>query len=71
MTATSGVRRKFSWRRFSFSSMWWSFLFHVRCLWRHNWTSYSCFQTSVLAKFVDTICIFFHTYCPYFMRHCT
>jgi len=34
--------------RGSFSGIWWSFLFRVRCLWRHNWTSYSCFQTNVL-----------------------
>jgi len=37
---------------YSFSGVWWSFLFGVRCLWRHNLTSYSCFQTKVLAKFV-------------------
>jgi len=36
----------------SFSGIWWSFVFGVRCLWRHNMTSYSCFQTNVLAKFV-------------------
>jgi len=29
--ATSGVGRKFS-----FSGIWWSFVFGVRCLWRHN-----------------------------------
>jgi len=46
-----GVRRKFSWG--------WFIQWHmvvicicVRCLWRHNLTSYSCFQTNVLAKFV-------------------
>jgi len=55
----------------SLSCMWWSFLFRLRCLWPHNWTSYSCFQTNVLAKFVDTMCIFFYTHTPYFMRHCT
>jgi len=27
---------------------------------RHNLRSYSCFQTNVLAKFVDNICIFFY-----------
>jgi len=32
---------------------------------------YSCFQTDVLAKFVDTICIFFYTHSPYFICHCT
>jgi len=36
-----------------------------------SFTSYSCFQTNVLAKFVDAICIFFYTHSPYFMRHCT
>jgi len=46
----------------SFSGIWWLFLFRVRCLWRHNWTPYSFFQTNVLAKFVDTICIFFYTH---------
>jgi len=35
----------------SFSSIWWSFVFGVCCLWRHNLMSYSCFQTNVLAKF--------------------
>jgi len=34
-------------------------------------TSQSCFQTNVLAKFVDTICIFFYIHSPYFMCHCT
>jgi len=33
--------------------------------------SYSCFQTNVLAKFVDIICIFFYTHSPSFMCHCT
>jgi len=36
----------------SFSSIWWPFVFGVRCLWRHKLTSYSYFQTNVLAKFV-------------------
>jgi len=36
----------------SFSGIWWSFVFGVRCLWRHNLMSYSCFQTNVFAKFV-------------------
>jgi len=53
-----------------FSGIWWSFLFRVLCLWRHNWTSYSYFQTNVLAKFVATICVFFYTHTPYFMCHC-
>jgi len=46
-TGVSGVRRKFSWG-VSFNGIWWSFLFAVRCLWRHKMTSYSCFQTNVL-----------------------
>jgi len=45
-------------------------LYLVR-LWRHNLTSYSCFQTNVLATFVDTLCIFFYTQSPYFMCHFT
>jgi len=52
-----------------FRVIWWSF--GVRCLWRHNLTSISCFQTNVLAKFVDIICIFFYIDSPYFMCHCT
>jgi len=51
MRQISGVSRKFSWM-VSFSGMWWLFAFSVRCLWRHKLTSYSCFQTNVLAKFV-------------------
>jgi len=47
---------------FLFSGIWWSFLFDVRCLWRHDLTSYSCFQTNVLAKFVGIICIFVYTH---------
>jgi len=44
----------------------------VICLWCAVFvTSYSCFQTNVLAKFVDIICIFFYTHSPYFMCHCT
>ena len=54
----------------SFSNIWWSYVFGVRCLWCDNLTSYSCFQTNVLAKFVDIIGIFFHTRSPYFMCHC-
>ena len=49
----SGVRRKFSWGEFWFRVIWWSFVFGVRCLWRHNLTSFPCFQTNVLAKFLD------------------
>ena len=40
------------------SGVWWSLLLDIRCLWRHNMTSYSRLQTNVLAKFVDTTCIF-------------
>jgi len=36
----------------SFSGIWWFVVCGVRSLWRHNSTSYSCFQTNVLAKFV-------------------
>ena len=57
--------------RNSLIGAWWSFVFGVRCLWRHNLTSYSCFQTNVLTKFVDTICIFLYTHSPYFICHCT
>ena len=66
----SGVRRKFSWGG-SFSGIWWSFVFGVCCLWRHNLTSYSCFKTNVLAKFFEIICIFFYIHSPYFMCRCT
>jgi len=64
----SGERRKFGVVSFSIR---WSFVFGVRYLWRHNLTPYSCFQTNVLAKFVDIICVFFYTYSPYFMCHLT
>jgi len=53
---------------FWFRVIWWSF---VRCLWRHNLTSLPCFQTNVLAKFVDIICTFFYIHSHYFMHHCT
>jgi len=49
----------------SFTGVWWSFVFGVRCLWRHNLTSYSCFQ----AKFVDRIGLFFFTHSPYFCKN--
>jgi len=69
------VYNMFQWKIFmgivSFSGMWWSFVFGVRCLWRHNLTSYSCFQPNVLAKVFDIICIFFYTHSPCFMCHCT
>jgi len=42
----SCVRRKFSWEG-SLSGIWCSFVCGVRFLWRHNLTSYSCFQTNV------------------------
>ena len=34
-------------------------------------TSYSCFQTNLLAKFVGIICIFYYIHSPYFMCQCT
>jgi len=67
----SDVRGKFSWDGVSFSGICWSFAFGVRCLWRHNFTPYSCFQTNVSAKFVDILCIFFYMYSPWFMCHCS
>jgi len=51
ISKSSGARRKFSWGGW-FRVIWWSFVFGVRCLWRHNLTSCSCIQTNVLAKFV-------------------
>ena len=56
---TSGVHKKISWG-FSFSRIWWSFLFRFRCLWRHNWTSYSSFQTNVLAMLLTHMYILLH-----------
>ena len=56
---------------FPISGIWWSFAFGVRSLWCHNLTLYSWFQTNVLAKLVDIICIFFYIHSPYFMCHCT
>ena len=43
-----------------------SFVFSARCLWRHNLTSFSCFQTNVLAAFLDIICTIFCTQSLYF-----
>ena len=67
---TTGVRRKFSWVGFVEWHMVvigiWCALFVTSQL-----TSYSCFQTNLLAKFVDIICIFFYIHSPYFMCHCT
>ena len=40
----------------------------VRCLWRHNLTSCSCYESNVLAKFVDIISVFFYTHSPYFIN---
>ena len=56
---------------FSLSGTWWSFVFGLRCLWRHNLTTFTCFQTNVLAKSVDIIYTFFYIHTPYFMCHCT
>ena len=67
----SGVRRKFSLGGSWFRIIWWLFVFGVWCLWHHNLTSFPCFQTNVLAKFVDIICIFFYIHSPYFICHCT
>ena len=58
--------RKFSWGG-SFSGIGWSFAFGVYRLWRHNLPSYAYFQTNVLAKFVDIMCIFFYKHSPYFI----
>jgi len=33
-------------------------------------TSFPCFQTNVLAKFVDIVCIFFYIHSLYFMCRC-
>ena len=52
----------------SFNDIWWWFVFGLRSLWSHNLTSYSCFQTNVLWKFVDIIGIFFYTHSPYFCK---
>jgi len=48
----------------------------VICIWcalfvTSQLTSYSSFQTNVLAKFVDIIGICFYTHSSYFMCHCT
>ena len=57
--------------RVSFSGIWWSVVFGVLSLCRHKLTSYSRFQTNVLAMFVDIMRIFFYTHSPCFMCHCT
>ena len=49
-----------------FRVVWWSFVFGVRCLWRHNLTSCPCFQSNVLAKFVDIIMHIFLHALPFF-----
>jgi len=50
----------------SFCGLWWSFVFGVRCLWRHNLKSNSFFQTNVLAEIVDIICmLFYDTHSPF------
>ena len=69
--ALSGVRRKISW--VVFHSMAYSSHLHLVCSVcdGHNLTSYSCFQTNVLANFFDITCIFFCTYSPYCISHCT
>jgi len=55
----------------SFSGIWWSFVFGVRYLLRHNFKLYSCLPTNFFEKFVDTLCMFFCTHSPQFMCHCT
>jgi len=54
-----------------FKVIWWLFVCGVHCLWRHNLTSFPCFQTNVLAKFVDIVCIFFYIHSPWYIRRCT
>jgi len=49
----------------------WSLLLDIRCLWCHNTTSYSRLQTNVLAKFVDTTCIFFYCTRTLLTPYCT
>jgi len=49
----------------AWSGVWWSWLLDIRCLWRHNMTSYSRLQINVLVKFVDTTYILFYTHSPY------
>ena len=53
--ASSGVSRKFLWGEGFIQWHMMIILFRVPWLSRHNWTSYSCFQTNVLSKFVDTM----------------
>ena len=55
----------------SFSGIWWWFVFGAHCLWCQNLTSYSCFQTKVLAKFVGIVCIFVCTHSLKCMCHWT
>ena len=43
----------------------------MRWLCRHSLTSCSCFQTYVLATFVDIICIYFYMHFPYSTCHCS
>ena len=47
------------------SSVWWSLLLDICHLWRHNMTSYSRLQTTVLPKCVDATCILYYTHSPY------
>jgi len=53
-----------------FKVVWWLIVFGVRCLWRHNLTFFPCFQTNVLAKFVDIVCIIFNIHSPYYICRC-
>jgi len=46
------------------SGVWWSLSLDIRCLWRHNITTYSHLQNNILMKFVDTTCILLCTHFP-------
>ena len=41
----------------------------VICIWCALFVTSCSFQTNVLAKFVDVICIFFYTHSPYFINY--
>jgi len=62
----SGVRRKFSWGSLVQGHM------VVICIWcalfvTSQFDAIPCFQTNVLAKFVDIVCIFFYVHSPYYI----
>jgi len=68
----SGVRRKFSWGEVLVQGH-----MVVICIWCALFVMsqfdviFPCFQTNVLAKFVDIVYIFFYIHSPYFMCRCT